>query len=92
MFHVHNVFTVSGEGTQERSISLLIDGITSFSLAAYDMQEQPLVAHSLLSLSSLDNPTQKKATPLPTGLPPSFAEAQNVLFDSVTACFLWVRY
>ena len=85
MFDVHNVFTVSGEGTQERSINLLTDDITSFSLAAHDMQEQPLVVHCRLSLSSLDNPAQKKAIPLPTGLPPSFAEAQNVLFDSVAA-------
>lgn len=48
MFDVHSVFTVSGEGTQEHSINLLIDDITSFSPAAYDVQEQPLAVRCRL--------------------------------------------
>lgn len=48
MFDVHSVFTVSGEGTQERSVNLLIDDITSFSPAAYDVQEQPLAVRCRL--------------------------------------------
>jgi E3 ubiquitin-protein ligase HUWE1 len=48
MFDVHSVFTVSGEGTQERSINLLIDDITTFSPAAYDVQEQPLAVRCRL--------------------------------------------
>lgn len=48
MFDVHSVFTVSGEGTQERSINLLIDDITSFSPGAYDVQEQPLAVRCRL--------------------------------------------
>ena len=48
MFDIHSVFTVSGEATQERSINLLIDDITSFSPAAYDVQEQPLAVRCRL--------------------------------------------
>jgi len=48
MFDVHSVFTVSSEGTQERSINLLIDDISSFSPAAYDVQEQPLAVRCRL--------------------------------------------
>ena len=48
MFDIHSVFTVSGEGIQERSINLLIDDITSFSPAAYDVQEQPLAVRCRL--------------------------------------------
>lgn len=48
MFDVHSVFTVSGEGPQERSINLLIDDITTFSPAAYDVQEQPLAVRCRL--------------------------------------------
>ena len=48
MFDVRSVFTVSGEAAQERSINLLIDDITSFSPAAYDVQEQPLAVRCRL--------------------------------------------
>lgn len=48
IFDVHSVFTISGEGTQERSMNLLIDDITSFSPAAYDVQEQPLAVRCRL--------------------------------------------
>ena len=48
MFDVRSVFTISGEGTQECSINLLIDDITSFSPAAYDVQEQPLAVRCRL--------------------------------------------
>jgi hypothetical protein len=50
MFDVHSVFTVSGEGTQERSINLLIDDITSFSppLMMYRSSPLPFVVDFLL--------------------------------------------